>query len=83
MCSSDLFVPVSTVVDYHLKFLEKPISGTFNIGTGRATSFEDVARMIADRYSAKITHCKMPEILKDSYQKYTCANMSKTIAALS
>lgn len=67
------FVPVSTIVDTHLKFLNVKESGVWNIGTGTPKSFMDVAR----EFNVPIETIPMPEILKDSYQKYTCADTNK------
>jgi ADP-L-glycero-D-manno-heptose 6-epimerase len=73
------FIHVSEVVDYHLRFLETDESGVFNIGTGNTMSFLDVAKT----FNVPIQEIDMPENLKHSYQKYTCADMSKTKNALS
>jgi len=76
------FVPVEHIVDIHQKFFDVKESGIWNLGTGRPTSFEDVARMIADRYNAKIEYIPMPEHLEKQYQKYTCADLTKLNATL-
>lgn len=68
------FVPVSRIVDTHLKFLTVKESGIWNVGTGQPRSFMDVAK----EFDVPVTTIPMPEILKDSYQKYTCADMTKT-----
>lgn len=73
------FVPVETVCKTHLDFLNVKESGVFNIGTGIATSFYDVAKTFTDN----IVEIPLPNILKDSYQEYTCADMTKTNKALS
>jgi len=67
------FVPVSKIVDTHLKFLDVKESGVWNIGTGKPRSFMDVAL----EFNVPIETIPMPEILKDSYQKYTCADITK------
>jgi ADP-L-glycero-D-manno-heptose 6-epimerase len=67
------FVPVSKIVDTHLKFLDMKESGVWNIGTGKPRSFMDVAQ----EFNVPIETIPMPEILKDSYQKYTCADITK------
>ena len=67
------FVPVSKIVDTHLKFLDVKESGVWNIGTGKPRSFMDVAQ----EFNVPIETIPMPEILKDSYQKYTCADITK------
>jgi ADP-L-glycero-D-manno-heptose 6-epimerase len=68
------FIPVETVCKIHKHFLSVSDTGIWNVGTGRATSFADVARMIADKYGAKIEYVPMPENLKSQYQTYTCAD---------
>lgn len=76
------FVPVSTVVDTHRKFLGIAESGTWNIGTGKTKSFYDVAKEVADEYGASIEYIKMPAVLTSNYQKYTKADMTKLWATL-
>jgi ADP-L-glycero-D-manno-heptose 6-epimerase len=71
------FVPVQSIVDAHLKFFDVEQSGVWNVGSGRATSFESVARMIADQYNARVEYVPMPDNLVNSYQRYTCADMTK------
>lgn len=73
------FISVETVVNYHLKFLQCPLSGVFNIGTGTTKSFLNVAAI----YKVPIITIPMPDNLKTSYQKYTCADMTNTHKALS
>ena len=67
------FVHVSTIVDTHIKFLDINESGIWNVGTGNPTSFMDVAKS----FNVPIDTIPMPDILKDSYQKYTCADLTK------
>jgi ADP-L-glycero-D-manno-heptose 6-epimerase len=72
------FISVNHVVDYHLQFLNIKESGIFNIGTGSTLSFLDVAEKVLKNNPADIEYISMPDNLKCSYQKYTCADMSKT-----
>jgi len=72
------FVPVSKIVDTHLKFLDVKESGVWNVGTGAPRSFMSVA----EEFGVPIETVPMPNILKDSYQKYTCADMTKYNATL-
>ena len=67
------FIHVSKVVDTHLKFLYNTNSGIWNIGTGKTISFMDVAKS----FNVPIEIIPMPDVLKDSYQKYTCADVTK------
>ena len=71
------FVPVERVVEVHKKMFSINESGLWNLGTGRATSFADVARMIADKYNAKVEYIPMPDNVKNQYQSYTCAEMAR------
>ena len=75
------FVPVEQVIKTHLDFLKVKESGVWNVGTGTTKSFLDVAKSVAPESSFEFV--PMPEILKSSYQYYTCADMSKTIKSLS
>ena len=51
--------------------------GIYNIGTGKAVSFKQVADLIAKKYNAKIKYIFMSENLKHLIQSYTCANLEK------
>lgn len=68
------FVPVETVIDFHKKFFNVTESGIWNIGTGIATSFLDVAKS----FGATIEYIDMPDNIKKNYQRYTLADMTKT-----
>jgi ADP-L-glycero-D-manno-heptose 6-epimerase len=67
------FVHVSRVVEAHVKFLNVKESGIWNVGTGQPRSFMSVA----EEFGVPITTVPMPAILKDSYQRYTCADMTR------
>jgi ADP-L-glycero-D-manno-heptose 6-epimerase len=73
------FVPVDTVVGVQFQFINKDIdeNGIWNIGTGTAQSFMDIARPIANQFGALIEEIPFPEHLAHSYQKYTCADLTK------
>ena len=74
------FIHISKLIDIQLQFLDIKESGVFNVGTGKPKSFKEVALSICSEN--EIDYIPMPEILKDSYQKYTCADMTKTNRAL-
>jgi len=76
------FVHVDEVINIHKRFFDIPVSGIYNVGTGLATSFENVARMIADKYNARVEYIPMPENLKHQYQTYTKADMTKTVRTI-
>jgi ADP-L-glycero-D-manno-heptose 6-epimerase len=74
------FVPVDKVCQTHIDFFDVKESGVWNVGTGTPKSFLDVALSIAPKEA--IEYIPMPEKLRDSYQSYTCADMSKTLESL-
>jgi ADP-L-glycero-D-manno-heptose 6-epimerase len=53
-------------------------SGLFNLGTGQSKSFLSVALEVTN----SIKFIPMPDNLKSSYQRYTCADMTKTRSIL-
>lgn len=72
------FVSVERVIDYHLRFMQVKSSGVFNIGSGKTTSFKEVAEMVAWETNAKIKTIPMPESIARNYQWYTQADMTQT-----
>jgi ADP-L-glycero-D-manno-heptose 6-epimerase len=71
------FVPVQTVVDVHKKFFNINESNIWNVGTGKAKSFQEVGEEISQKYNATIEYIPMPESMKTQYQTYTKANIDK------
>jgi ADP-L-glycero-D-manno-heptose 6-epimerase len=71
------FVPVEKVIDVHKRMMKSDQSGIWNLGSGHSISFKDVADKIAKKYDAKIEYIPMPDDLKEHYQKYTSADISK------
>jgi ADP-L-glycero-D-manno-heptose 6-epimerase len=68
------FVAVEDICRVHVEFIKRvKESGIWNIGTGTATSFQEVANLI----NTNQEHIPMPDILKSSYQTYTCSNNNK------
>lgn len=55
------------------------VSGLFNVGTGKARSFDDLARALfaAVGREPNIDYFDMPETLRDKYQYFTQASMDK------
>jgi len=72
------FIHVNDIVDYHIKFLNVKESGLWNLGSGTAKSFLDVAIEVQAEYPCEFNFIQMPDNLKNSYQYYTCADMTKT-----
>ena len=78
------FVFVKDAVDVTLFCGENEgASGLFNCGTGRARSWNDLAKatFAAMGREAKLEYIEMPESLRDKYQYYTQAQMDKLRAA--
>ena len=62
---------------------EKPTSSIYNLGSGKARTFLDLAlaTFTALDKSPNISFIDTPEDIRDKYQYFTEANMSKLIAA--
>ncbi|MDX2027660.1 MAG: ADP-glyceromanno-heptose 6-epimerase [Alphaproteobacteria bacterium] len=74
------FVWVGDCIRVMVWMLENPkVNGLFNLGTGKARSFNDLARAVyqAVGKEAKIKYKDMPEELREKYQNFTEADMSK------
>ena len=77
------FVSVDDVVAVNLWFFDHPTqSGIFNLGTGRAQPFNDVAAAVVGslQQSAKVAevlqYIPFPDSLRGKYQSYTQADVS-------
>lgn len=78
------FLYVKDAVDMTLFFLGKPkINGIFNIGSGEATSWNELAKAIFKALGKKpnIEYIDMPEEIKEHYQYFTQADISKLRSA--
>jgi len=74
------FVYIKDALDMTLFFFEKPdVNGIFNIGTGIARSWNDIARALFAAAGKKpnIEYIPMPENIRDKYQYFTCADLAK------
>jgi ADP-L-glycero-D-manno-heptose 6-epimerase len=71
------FVYVDDVVRVNLWFYAHPDkSGIFNVGTGRSTSFNELARAIIDLHgSGSVRYVPFPDGLEASYQSFTQADI--------
>lgn len=72
------FVYVQDCVDVNLWFLDHPdISGIFNLGTGKAQSFNEMANAVIDWHGrGAIEYIPFPESLKGAYQSFTQADLT-------
>jgi ADP-L-glycero-D-manno-heptose 6-epimerase len=78
------FVYVEDCVDVILWFTRHPdVSGLFNLGTGRARTWLDLAQALFDaaRQPCNIEFIDMPQTLAEKYQYFTEARMSRLRAA--
>lgn len=73
------FIYVKDAVAMTADFLEKDLFGIYNIGTGKATSWNTLAKAVVHslQEDIRIEYIPMPKELGGKYQNYTEANMSK------
>lgn len=78
------FVYVRDVAEVVAWLLDSPgVNGVFNLGSGQARSFEDLARAVfaAAGKPAQIDYIPMPAAIRDHYQYFTEARMERLAAA--
>ena len=77
------FIHVDDVVAVNMWLLDNPkVSGIYNLGTGRAQSFNEVARAAIDWHGkGQIEYIPFPEQLRGRYQSFTEADVSALRAA--
>jgi len=73
------FISVKDCTRIMMWLLENPVAGIFNVGSGEARSFKDLATatFLALGKQPVIDYVPMPETLRDKYQYYTCADITK------
>ncbi len=73
------FIYVRDAVDVNLWLMDNPsVSGIFNVGTGRAQSFNDIANSVIDWHGkGEVEYIPFPDHLKGRYQSFTQANISE------
>lgn len=74
------FIYVNDVVDVMIWLMKnKPQSGIYNLGTGNARTFYDLAMSViySSPFSGRIMYVPMPDDLKGKYQYFTEAKMDK------
>ena len=78
------FIWVGDVVDVLLWLLDTPsVNGLFNLGTGTARSYLDLAHVVCDAagVARRVGFVDMPEPLRGQYQSFTCADIGRLRAA--
>jgi len=74
------FVSVRDAADVTEWLLQNPqVNGIYNLGSGQARSFEDMARAVftAAGKNAQIDYTPMPPAIRDKYQYFTEARMDR------
>lgn len=74
------FMYIKDAVEATLFFLDTPdLSGVFNVGTGQARTWNDVAKamFVALGKEPRIEYIDMPENLRGQYQNFTRADIGK------
>lgn len=77
------FVYVKDCVDIVAWFLQNKIGGIFNVGSGQARTWNDLAAAVfaAMDLPANIEYVDMPDHLRGKYQNFTQADMTRLAAA--
>lgn len=78
------FIYVKELIEVLMHFYHNNFAnGIYNLGTGRANSFNDLASAIFNTLSIKknIEYIPMPADINQSYQNYTQADMTKLISS--
>ncbi len=78
------FIWVGDTAEVMLWLLDTPsVCGLFNVGTGIARSYVDMAHAVADAagLSRAVGFVDMPDALKPQYQSFTCARIERLRAA--
>lgn len=78
------FIYVKDAARMTCAFLDNTVGGIFNVGTGKAASWNDLSRALfkALDLPVNIQYIDMPGDLAGKYQNYTCADMGKTMDVL-
>lgn len=78
------FIYVKDVVKMTSAFLDSNSTGIFNIGTGKPGTWNEMAEGVFEALNkpSQIEYMEMPKDLVGKYQNYTCADLSKTAAAI-
>jgi ADP-L-glycero-D-manno-heptose 6-epimerase len=74
------FIYVKDAVEMTLFFMDNPeVCGLFNIGTSKPRTWNDLVNAVFKAMGKKpnIEYIEMPDSIKNQYQYYTCADISK------
>ncbi|HIF52113.1 MAG TPA: ADP-glyceromanno-heptose 6-epimerase [Thiotrichaceae bacterium] len=72
------FISVDDIVNVNLWMMDNPkATGVFNVGTGMANSFNDIAKLVVEWHGkGNIKYIPFPDALKGSYQSFTEASLT-------
>ena len=70
MCVDDVIA-----VNRHFAASDTPVQGIFNVGTGTARTFNDMARLVVDQIGGAIEYIPFPADLEGRYQHFTQADL--------
>lgn len=78
------FIYVKDAARMTCAFLQNDVSGIYNIGSGTASTWNELAKAVfnAVERPVKIEYIPMPSDLTGKYQNFTCADMHKTRSVL-
>lgn len=76
------FICVEDVCNIMSQFLFKDVTGIYNLGTGSAISFKEVAEYIARQYNSSVQEIPMPKELEKQYQRFTKSNNQLLLAEI-
>jgi len=76
------FIWVGDICQIIEKFIDVDETGIWNLGTGVAPTFTDIAKGYAEIHGAEIEYIPMPANLIGQYQFYTCADTTKLINSI-
>lgn len=73
------FIYIKDTLDLVWELVEKDVSGIFNIGTGKARSWNDLANSVFENLGIKpdIRYVDMPQSISKQYQNFTEADLTK------
>ncbi|MBD50435.1 MAG: ADP-glyceromanno-heptose 6-epimerase [Euryarchaeota archaeon] len=78
------FIYIDDVVSINMFFMEKSFHDIYNVGTGKAETFNAIAENIFKFYDDRnrnFNYIDMPSYLKPKYQNFTQANIKKLVKA--
>ena len=69
------FIFIDDVININMLFFKNRANGIFNVGTGEARSFMDIAKVFKNHFKdTEIEEINFPKNLEGQYQKFTQSN---------